>query len=115
MPPWNRRRAAALNRRADGTFGPWKGGARLADLPKKENTYQGIAVHIGAQFKKQNGRTAKVGELHRTRKADGSFHRQAAWYVLTRHGWRKSPTLTRKPSPAQVRTILEGARPGRLT
>ena len=106
MPKLTAKRRAALNRRADGTFGPWKGGARLKDLPKQENTFQGIAVHIGKEFSRQHGRTAKVGECVRTKKADGSYHQQAEWYVRTVHGWRKHGP--KKPTAAELTLIRQG-------
>lgn len=113
MPAWNARRAARARRRPDGTFKAWTGGRTKASLPKKQNNYQGIAAHIGAAFKRDHGRPARTGDLHRTRKADGSYHAQAWWYVKTPHGWRKSPHGTRRPTPAEVAAIIGAARPGR--
>jgi hypothetical protein len=113
VPRWTATRAARARRRADGTFAEWQGGRRLADLPKKANDFQGIAVHIGAQYRKEHGRAARTGDVHRTRKSDGTYHEQAMWYVRTPHGWRKSPTGTVKPSAKVIRAVIAGARPGR--
>ena len=101
-----------MNRRKDGTFGPWKGGRDLKDLKKKENNFHGIATHIGIQFRKQHGRRARTGDLVRTRTKDGSYHKGASWYIKTPHGWRKSPTGTRKPTRSQVRKIMKRSRKG---
>ena len=59
MPRWTRTRAKKLTRRKNGTFKVWKGGKKKSELKKKRNSFQGIAIHIGYQFKKQNGRKAK--------------------------------------------------------
>jgi len=74
-PKFTAKRKRALNRRANGTFGPWKGGKTKSQLKKKENTFQGIAIHIGKEFKKQHGRKAKVGEVVRTKRQDGEYHK----------------------------------------
>ena len=105
-------RRNALNRRKDGTFGPWKGGRSKKNLPKKRNTFHGIAVHIGKEYKKQNGRKAKVGDIVRTKKKDGSYHGGAWWYVRTPDGWRRSPTGTRKPSRFHVSRLIKNSREG---
>lgn len=107
------KRAKAMNRRADGTFGPWKGGLKKSQLKKKQNTFQGIAVHIGKEFKRQSGRVAKVGALVRFKKADGTYHKQAEWYVRTKFGWRKSRTGQTRPTAGQVARVLETSRKGR--
>jgi len=116
------KRRRAVRRRKDGTFKPWPGGETKRDLDRRppgsipqHNQFQGIAVHIGQMFARDHGRPARVGDLHRTRTASGTYHKQASWYVLTAHGWRKSPTGTTRPSAAQVRAILDRARAGRAT
>lgn len=108
------KRARALNRRKDGTFGPWKGGLKKSQLKKKSNTFQGIAVHIGKEFKRQRGRVAQVGEAVRFKKSDGSYHKQAEWYVKTKFGWRKARTGQRKPTQSQITNILKISRKGRV-
>ncbi len=113
MAQWSKRRARLARRRSDGTFKAWPGGTSIRNLKKKENTYHGIQTHIGKQFIAQTGRRAKTGDIHRTRKADGTFHRQAMWYVKTPHGWRKSPTEFRRPTPKEIRLIISTARAGR--
>lgn len=113
MPAWTPKRAARVRRRADGTFRVWTGGDTKAQLKKKENNYHGIQTHVGQQFKAQTGRRAKVGDIHRTKNADGTYNEQAWWYIKTRHGWRKSPHGTKKPTAEQVRLVMAAARPGR--
>jgi len=108
----SKKRRASLNRRPDGTFGPWKGGKSKAQLKKKSNPFKGIAIHIGKEFVRQNRRKAKVGSICRFKKMDGSFHRQAEWYVKTKHGWRKSRTRQRKPKRSQIVNILKISRKG---
>ncbi len=113
MAKWNARRAKLARRRPDGTFLPWPGGRTKASLPKKEQTFHGIAVHLSAAFEAEHGRPPRVGDVHRTRKRDGTYHELAWWYIKTRHGWRKSPTGTRRPSAAVVRQVMFSSRPGR--
>ncbi len=111
MGQWTAKRKRALVRRADGTFKKWRGGRTKAQLKKKENTFQGIAVHIGKEYKRQHGRIARVGAIVRTKKKDGSYHRGAFWYVRTPKGWRKSGP--QKPSRARIRAMCKKARKGR--
>lgn len=113
MPPWTPKRAARARRRPDGTFIEWTGGRTLASLPKQRNDYQGIATHIGELFAREHGRKPRPGDLHRTRTKDGSYNKQAAWYIYTPHGWRKSPTKTTRPSDRTVAQVLAASRPGR--
>lgn len=108
----SKKRRVALNRRANGTFGPWKGGKTKAQLKKKKNPFKGIAIHIGKEFVKQHGHKARVGSICRFKKLDGSFHRQAEWYVKTKHGWRKTRTRQRKPTRSQIINILKISRKG---
>lgn len=112
MPRWTPKRARRLRRRSDGTFAEWTGGAELHELPEKEQNYHGIATHLGHQFRKQTGRRAKVGDIHRTKNKDGSYSGHAVWYVKTRHGWRKARTGTRKPTAAEIRAVMERSREG---
>lgn len=113
MPAWTPTRARKVRRRADGTFLPWRGGRSLSTIRAQRQSFQGIAAHIGAGYRAQHGRPAKTGDLFRWRTSDGSYHRQAFWYIKTRHGWRRSPTGTAKPSPAVVRQVCANAKPGR--
>jgi len=113
MPRWTKKRQRAVNRRADGTFKPWTGGKSKSQLKKKKNNFQGIAIHIGNEFKKQNKRTAKVGDTVRTKRKDGQYHKGAFWYIKTKNEWRKSPTETRKPTSATIKRVNEASRPGR--
>ena len=113
MPKMTRKRKKAMNRRADGTFGPWTGGKTKRQLKKPRQSQQGISIHIAAQFKKQRGRRAKVGDIVRTKRLDGKYHKGAYWYIKTHNGWRVSPTHTMKPSKAQIRKVDAASKPGR--
>jgi len=108
----SKKRRSSLNRRSNGTFAPWRGGKTKAQLKKKRNPFQGIAIHIGKEFVKQHGRKAKVGSICRFKKSDGTFHKQAEWYVKTKSGWRKSRTRQRKPTRTQIARILKISRKG---
>jgi hypothetical protein len=112
VPRWTKARADRARRRADGTFRIWTGGRTLASLPKKQNNFHGIAVHIGKAFAKANGRPARTGDVFRWKNNDGTYNAHAWWYVKTPHGWRKSPTAARKPTPREVAAICRDARPG---
>ena len=115
MARWSPRRARLVRRRADGTFRAWPGGRRLSDLPRgtREQSQHGIGVHIGQMFRREHGRAARVGDVHRTKTRSGRYHRQAMWYIKTRHGWRRSPTEFRRPTPAEIRRVCAKSRPGR--
>lgn len=113
MPAWNKRRAARLIRDKKGRFKRWTGGATKAQLAKKQNNYHGIQTHIGQMFRSEHGRAAKTGDIHRTRNKNGSYNKQAVWYIKTPKGWRKSPTMTRKPTPKEIRRVIAAARTGR--
>jgi len=109
---WTPKRRAACNRRADGTFGPWAGGKTKAQLAKKQNTAHGIRCHVAAQWRRQYNRRPRIGDAIRTKTKDGSYHKQAAWYVYTRYGWRDSGNPTR-PSAKRIKQICDRARPSR--
>jgi len=82
--------------------------------PGKENTtWHATLVKIGKEFKKQKGRKAKPGDIVRKRNKDGSYNKGSPWHIMTKHGWRKSPTGRKKPSPSQIKNTLERSRPGR--
>ncbi len=111
MGTWTAKRQRACMRRRDGTFKKWRGGRTKAQLKKKRNTFQGIAVHIGKEYVRQHGRPARVGAIVRKKKLDGSYHRGAFWYVRTPNGWRKSGP--RKPTRAKIRALCRRSRKGR--
>lgn len=113
MPKWTPEREKKLIRGPDGKFRDWIGGYELEDLEDKEQNYHGIQTHIGIQFKNQTGRKAKIGDITRDKNKDGSYHKGASWYIKTRHGWRKSPTGTRKPSRKVINRVNRNAREGR--
>jgi len=108
---WTQKRQRACVRGKDGRFVRWKGGRTKSQLKKKENTFHGIAVHIGREFIRQRGRTARVGETVRTKTKSGSYHKQAMWYVRTPHGWRRTGS-TRRPTVAQIEALCKRARRG---
>jgi len=109
---WTAKRRRACVRRKDGTFKTWKGGRKKSQLKKKRNTYQGIAIHIGKEYRRQHGRPARIGAIVRKKRADGKFHRGADWYVRTSHGWRDTGSPAR-PTRARIKRICARARPGR--
>ena len=109
---WTPEREKALIRNKDGTFKRWKGGKKKSELKKKETTAHGIKTHIGKEFKRQNGRTAVIGSIVRTKKKDGSHHKGAYWYIMTKKGWRVCPSKERKPSKAYIAKILREAKNG---
>lgn len=111
MTGWTRSRARALKRRADGTFKSWKPPTgKKKDTSrndKKGNNFHGIKTHIGKEFERQRGRVAKVGDIVRTKKSDGTYHKSAFWYIKTRRGWRRFSL--KKPTRAQiVKTCVVG-------
>ena len=113
MPKMTRKRKKAMNRRADGTFGAWTGGKTKAQLKKKRQSFQGIAIHIGKEFRKQKKRAPHVGSIVRKKRQDGGYHKGAYWYINTDHGWRVSPTETRRPGKATIIQVNKASRPGR--
>jgi hypothetical protein len=116
MAKWSARRASIARRRPDGTFKTWRGGGTLADESDRRKTgLAGTQRHIEERFISQAGRPSKVGDLHRTRTRSGEFHKLAFWYVRTPHGWRKSPTETRRPSAREAAIIIANARPSSTT
>jgi len=107
------KRKKACVRDSRGRFKVWKGGLTKADLAKPRNRYHGLRVHIGQQFVEQNGRPATLGDTHLTLTAAGKPHKQATTYVKTQYGWRD--TGKRKPTRAEVRRVMQTARPSRTT
>ena len=104
-----KRKLKGVVRNPDGTFKRFEGGQ---DARETGYTHHGTMTHIGKTFKKQRGRKAKVGDVHRTKKLDGHYHANAPWYVMTPHGWRKT-SFTKKPTRAQVKRVCEKSRRGR--
>lgn len=112
MPLWTRKRKAACIRDGGGRFKDWRGGYEKEDLKKQSNTFQGIATHIGKQFEKDHNRPARVGDIHRTRIQNGSYHKQAMYYVKTPNGWRKATHS--RPAARTVSRVIRRSRVGRL-
>lgn len=113
MPVWTKKRQQHVVRRKDGTFKKWKGGLDKKDLKKKQNNFHGIQIHLGKEYKRQNGAKAKLGDIVRTKNKDGSYHKQAEWYVRTKFGWRKTRTRDKKPTKSQILQIMKISRKGR--
>lgn len=115
MPEWNAYRASHAVRRKDGTFRRWKASRRTGTKRKshKAAPYGGIRRHIEERFRTQTGRRSRPGDVHRTRNADGTYNGHAVWYIRTTRGWRKSPTMQRKPDAATIRRVQATARPTR--
>lgn len=105
-------RKKSLIRDSKGRIKKWKGGKSKKDLKKKKNNFQGISIHIGNEFKKQNGRTAKIGDSVRTKNKSGSFHKSAEFYVKTKNGWRSTGNQ-KKPTKAEIKKLNENSRKGR--
>ncbi len=110
MPTWTRARERKCIRNSDGTFRDWRGGDGKRD--DRDSSFRGMHIHTAADFKRQNGRAAEVGDVVRHKNRDGSYHEQAMWYVKTEHGWRRSPTEQRKPTEAEIRRVNERSRRG---
>ena len=70
------------------------------------NTFHGIATHIGKELKRQHVRTANTGEAVRTKTKDGTYHKQAFWYIRTRFGWKKHGP--NKPSQSYLKRVRKG-------
>lgn len=108
---WTKARERRCVRGKDGKFRNWIGGYRKQDLKKQVNNFQGIATHIGKEFVRQTGRVAKIGDIVRKKKSDGTYHKGAYWYVRTRFGWRRAGM--KRPTAAEIKEILKKARKGR--
>jgi hypothetical protein len=96
-------------RNPDGTFRNWIGGSDVSQSNRNSSAH-GIKVHIGKEFSRQKGRTAKTGDIVRTKTQDGTYNKQASWYIRTKNGWRESPTKTSKPSEATIKRVNEKSR-----
>jgi len=107
--PWTAAREAKCLRDSGGRFHRWIGGSKKTT---KSGSYQGAAIHHGKEFAKQHGRPARVGEVVRTQKNDGTYHTTARWYCKTDHGWREVGT-TAKPSKKQILLVMHQARKGK--
>lgn len=96
-------------RNKQGQFKKWPGGDSA-----KQNGYShhGTMVHIGKEFVRQNNRVAKVGDSVRTKTKDGTYNKNAPWYIKTQHGWRKT-AYSNKPTKNQTKETLDKSRPGR--
>ena len=105
-------RKKSLIRDSKGRIKEWKGGKSKKDLRRKKVNFQGISIHIGKEFKRQNGRVAKIGDTVRTKTNSGNYHKSAEFYVKTKNGWRSTGNQ-RKPTQAQINKINENSRKGR--
>ena len=98
-PAWNQRREKRLVRAPDGTFKEWTGG----EPDDRDSSAKGNYIHLSAQFRKQEGRAAEVGDVTRHKNLDGSYNRQSMFYTRTEVGWRRSTTEKRKPTADEIR------------
>ena len=106
------RKAKLVRSKKTGRIIRWKGGHTLATYSKKRNSKHGTRVHIGRQWSAQHSRRPRVGDVVRTKNKDGTYNRQAVWYVYTRYGWRDSGSHS-KPSASTIKAICSRARPSR--
>lgn len=92
-------------RRRDGTIRSWPGGS----VEKWSRT----RVRLGVEFRKQNGRAADIGDIVRSKAADGSYKGSSEWAVKTQYGWRSCRTGTKKPTRGEVEWVLLSSKKGR--
>lgn len=78
----------------------WKTQAGEKKGHRETGSFHGIKTHIGKEFERQKGRVAKIGDIVRTKKSDGTYHKGAFWYIKTRKGWRKFGL--KKPTKSQI-------------
>ena len=91
-----------VNRNSDGSF---------KDLPKGGHTkYSSMIVKIGKEYKRQNGRAAKSGDIVRRKNYDGSYNKGSVWYIRTPKGWTRSPSKKRKPTKAQIKRVCRDSK-----
>ena len=76
----------------------------------KQSKHHTMMVRIGREYKRQNGKAAKVGNIVRARKQDGSYDKGAFWYIKTPKGWMSSPSKKRKPTKAQINRVYQGSK-----
>ena len=94
-----------VTRNKNGTIRNFKGG--------ENTTWHGTLIKIGREFKRQFGRSPRVGDLVRVKNKNGSYNKGSTWKIRTKYGWRKSKTGTLKPTKTQVSEQLKRSRPGR--
>ena len=110
MPKWTPEREARLIRDSKGRFQKWTGGKTRAQDPRNSSR-AGLYRHLTADFKRNQGRAPRVGDVHRCIDKDGTYHDQAFWYVRTKNEWRRSPTEQRKPTKSQIKKVNQRSRP----
>jgi hypothetical protein len=110
MPKWTTERARRCIRDSKGRFKKWTGGKTRAEDPRYSSR-KGLYTHLTADFKRQEGRAPRVGDVHRRENLDGSPHAQSFYYIRTPFGWRRSDTEQRKPTLQQLRAQIERSRP----
>ena len=74
---------------------------------RKQSKHRALMVRVGREFKRQNGKTAKGGDIVRRKKQDGSYDKSAHWYIKTPKGWIRSPSKTRKPTKNQINRVCQ--------
>jgi rubredoxin len=89
------------NRNPDGSFN---------DLPGGHSQKYMLMVKMGKEFKRQNGRAPKTGDILRKKNQDGSYNKGSMWHILTLHGWKRSPSKKRKPTESQIRRVCQNSK-----
>jgi len=94
-----------VTRNKNGSIRNFKGG--------ENTTWHRHLIKIGLEFKKQFGRSPKVGDVVRRKTKSGRYNKGSTWQIRTRYGWRKSKTYKTRPSINQIKSQLRSSRPGR--
>ena len=86
---------------------------RAEKQKSKQSKHRALMVRVGREFKRQNGRAARVGDIVRKKKLDESYDKGAFWYIRTPNGWRTSPSKKRKPTESQINRVCNEAKKGK--
>lgn len=101
----NKKPGFMANRNPDGSY---------RDLPSTKHTKKHeLMLKMGDEFKRQNGRAAKLGDVLRQKNLDGSYNKSSGWYIFAPSGWVKSPSKKRKPTKAQIKRVSKNPKKGR--
>ncbi|MBN2334104.1 hypothetical protein JXL21_00995 [Candidatus Bathyarchaeota archaeon] len=66
-----------------------------------------IRVKLDEEYKRQNGKAAKIGDVVRKKNLDGFYNKSSVWYIFTPEGWNKSPSKKRKPAKTQIKRVCQ--------
>ena len=87
------------NRNPDGSY---------SDLPGSNHSKQDeLTLKYSQEFRRQNGRAAKVGDIVRQKNIDGSYNKSSGWFIYTKRGWVRSPSKKRKPTESQIKRVCQ--------